>query len=160
LLDAGHAPTGLDFSPAMLALCSRRARPIPLVEASFWDPLPFARSAFEAVIALHGTLAHPPNEGAIERLSAEIRRVLVPDGVLVIEAPSPAWLDDVAGDTEGRRVTRVDASSCRYEDGVVGVSIEARFFDEPRWRQLLSPFFRVRIEPLGGSELFIVATAA
>src|SRR5438552_7394345 len=47
LLDAGHAPTGLDFSAQMLALCNRRARPIPLTHASFWAPLPFAAGAFD-----------------------------------------------------------------------------------------------------------------
>src|SRR5437016_2057046 len=42
LLDAGHDVVGLDVSKAMLERCDRRARRIPLVEADFWGPLPFA----------------------------------------------------------------------------------------------------------------------
>ena len=50
LLDAGHLPTGVDASRAMLERCARRARPVPLVHADFWaTPLPFAAGSFEAV---------------------------------------------------------------------------------------------------------------
>src|SRR3984957_11121203 len=73
LLDAGHAPTGLDASQAMLERCARRARPVPLVRAIFWvAPLPFAHAACDAVLALHGTLAHPPEDGAMARLAREL----------------------------------------------------------------------------------------
>ena len=94
MLDAGHAPTGLDASRAMLERCARRARPVPLVHADFWvAPLPFADGAFDAVVALHGTLAHPPDEGAMGRLARELARVVRPGGVFVAEVPSPAWLE-------------------------------------------------------------------
>src|SRR5581483_1711734 len=93
LLDAGYAPTGLDASAAMLARCARRSRPVPLVEADFWQPLPFPAASFEAAIALHGTLAHPPDgSSSLARLAAELARVLAAGGCFVAEAPAPAWL--------------------------------------------------------------------
>jgi len=57
LLDAGHDPVGLDASREMLALCARRARPIPLVLGDLWERLPWEDASFDAVLALHGTLA-------------------------------------------------------------------------------------------------------
>lgn len=61
LLDAGLQVTGLDASSRMLEICARRARTIPLVCANFFDGLPFPDASFDAVLALHGTLSHPPD---------------------------------------------------------------------------------------------------
>src|ERR1019366_6114185 len=112
LLDAGYLPTGLDASRAMLARCSHRARPVPLVRADFWaSPLPFEVGAFDAALALHGTLAHPPDDDAIRRLAGELARVVRSGGALVIEVPSPAWLERPPEALQGidRRVRRTGA---------------------------------------------------
>ena len=69
LQDAGHSIVGVDASKEMLAICERRARPVPLVHADFWEPLPFGDASFDAVLALHGTLAHPLDRAALAGLA-------------------------------------------------------------------------------------------
>ncbi|MGD0676747.1 MAG: class I SAM-dependent methyltransferase [Polyangiaceae bacterium] len=163
LLDAGHFPTGLDASPAMLERCARRARPIPLVCADFWRvPLPFAPRSFDATIALHGTLAHPPAASAVDALAKELARLVRPGGVLLVEVPSMAWLDAVgalraAGRADERRVRRTGPQTCIFEDLVVGASIEARLLTEAEWRKALAPDWVARVEPLGDLEWLVVA---
>jgi SAM-dependent methyltransferase len=160
LLDAGHVPTGLDASRTMLARCARRSRPVPLVCADFWSPpLPFADGAFDAALALHGTLAHPPDPLALRRLARELERVVRPTGVFIAEVPSPAWLDHLGGlpgDGE-RRAQRTGPRTCLVEDLVVGASIEARVLDEAEWHTALSPGWEARLEPLGEVEWLVVA---
>jgi len=157
LLDAGHAPTGVDVSAQMLARCARRARPVALVEADFWAPLPFADGAFDAVIALHGTLAHPPDDAAIPALAAELARVVRVDGVLVVEVPSPAWLDRAAGDA---RVRRTGPATGVYADPATGASIETRLLSREAWEAALAPGFIARVEPRGDAEWLVVARRA
>ncbi len=159
LLDAGYAPTGLDASQAMLDRCARRSRPVPLVCADFWTaPLPFADSAFDAALALHGTLAHPPDPLALRRLARELGRVIRRGGVFVAEVPSPAWLDRLEGAADGeRRIQRTGPRTCLVEDLVVGASIEARVLDEPEWLAALAPEWKGQLEPLGEVEWLVVA---
>jgi SAM-dependent methyltransferase len=160
LIDAGYAPTGLDASRAMLERCARRARPVPLVEADFWDALPFGDAQFDAAVALHGTLAHPPDEHALPRLARELARVVRPGGVWIAEAPSPAWLDRLAAlaSSAEQRLRRTGPRTCVYEDLVVGVSIEARVLDADEWLAALAPAWDARVEPLGDLEWRIVAS--
>ena len=164
LQDAEHDVVGVDVSPAMLGACARRARPIRLVEADFWAPLPFADASFDAVLALHGTLAHPPSPDAYARLAGELARVLTAHGVLVAEVPSRGWLDriDARGgeSSEDRRVRRTGPDACVYEDLVVGASIEAFVPDDAAWPTLLGAAFDVRVERLDASELLVVARCA
>lgn len=160
LQDAGHTPTGLDFSAPMLAVCRRRARPVPLVQANLWGPLPFADGAFDAVVALHGTLAHPEDLGALTRLPIELARVLTPQGVLVLEVPAPEWLATLDGAPGGElRARRTAQDRCVHEDRAAGVAIEAIFLDDEAWRALLAPAFAgaLLIEPIGLFERRIVA---
>ena len=157
LLDAGYSPTGVDVSPEMLARCARRARPVGLVEADFWEPLPFADASFDAAIALHGTLAHPPDEGAMARLAAELARVVRAGGTLVVEAPSPAWLDRSAGDA---RVRRTGPTTGLYEDTVTGASIEAHLLSDAEWRAALGPAWETRVEAPSDIEWLVVARRA
>jgi len=144
LLDAGYEPTGVDLSPAMLARCARRARPVPLVTADFWQPLPFEDASFGAAIALHGTLAHPPDDEAIPRLARELARVVRAGGSLVVEVPSPTWLDRVAADP---RVRRTGLTTATYEDPATGATIDARLLDEAGWTAALAPWWTARIRP-------------
>jgi SAM-dependent methyltransferase len=162
LLDAGYVVTGVDASPAMLARCARRARPIALVEADFWQPLPFESGSFEVVVALHGTLAHPPDDGSIARLASELHRVVRPGGVFVAEVPSLAWLDQVEslpamGD---RVVRRTGARTCVFEDRVADASIEARVLSDEEWGIAFSPAWTYRVEPLGDLERLVVGRRA
>jgi SAM-dependent methyltransferase len=160
LLDAGHEPTGVDASKAMLERCARRARPAMLVHADFWQsPLPFGAGTFDAAIALHGTLAHPPDAAAVSRLGAELARIVRPGGWVVAEVPSPAWLDVVASsDLPGdREVRRTGPCACVLEDRVVGLAIGARFLDRSEWVESLLPAWRSELRPIGSSEWLLVA---
>jgi SAM-dependent methyltransferase len=165
LLDAGYAPTGLDASDEMLARCARRSRPVPLVRADFWQPLPFADGAFDAAVALHGTLAHPPDAAAIARLASEVARIVRPGGTWVSEAPAPAWLDHLEaleaqraarGGSEAR-IRRTGPRTCVVEDVVVGASIEARALDADEWLSTLGGAWSTRVDPLGELEWLVVA---
>jgi SAM-dependent methyltransferase len=166
LLDAGHEPTGVDSSSAMLERCSRRARPARLVCADFWQaPLPFAQDAFDAVVALHGTLAHPPDRLAVNRLAAELARVVRPGGWLVAEVASPAWLDaldfvDSSLEPSDRYVRRTGPCACVVEDRVVGLAVEATLLDASEWTQALLPAWRPQLRPVGESEWLLVAQRA
>jgi SAM-dependent methyltransferase len=160
LLDAGHSPTGLDVSQAMLDICAQRARPVPLVLADFWRvPLPFADATFDAALALHGSLAHPPTQNAVSALARELSRVVGFDGRFVAEVPSIGWLDAVASlpPTDDRRIVRTGARTCLFEDLVVGASIHARLLDESEWRDAFAPNWRARLESMGPFEWLIVA---
>jgi ubiquinone/menaquinone biosynthesis C-methylase UbiE len=95
LCDAGHAPTGLDFSERMLEKAARRGRPVPLVQGDFWAPLPFARRSFDGAVALHGTLAHSPSDDAVRGLARELSRVLVP-GTSARVFAAETWRDLLA----------------------------------------------------------------
>jgi SAM-dependent methyltransferase len=157
LLDAGHVPTGVDVSPEMLTRCARRARPVTLVEADFWEPLPFADASFDAAVALHGTLAHPPDEQAIPRLARELARVVRAGGVLVVEVPSPAWLDHSAGDA---CVRRTGPSTGIYGDSVAGAEIETRLLTDAEWVAALAPWWDARVEASSDVEWLVLARRA
>jgi SAM-dependent methyltransferase len=159
LLDAGYAPTGVDGSRAMLERCARRGRQVPLVEADFWRPLPFADGAFDGAIALHGTLAHPPEAAALASLAAEIARVVRSGGVWLVEVPSPAWLDglDALPVPTEQRITRTGARTCIIEDAVVSATIEARVYTDAEWREALGPSWTTTVEKYGAYEWLIVA---
>jgi ubiquinone/menaquinone biosynthesis C-methylase UbiE len=159
LLDAGHVPTGVDVSREMLDRCGRRARPVALVQADFWHPLPFPDASFDAVVALHGTLAHAPSDEALGRLAEELARVVRRGGVWISEVPSPAWLDtaDRAPPQGDRGVRRTGPLTCVYEDRVAGATVEARIFSEEAWRAALERFV-VRIDVMRDAEWRVVAT--
>jgi SAM-dependent methyltransferase len=166
LLDAGYAPTGVDVSRAMLERCARRARPVPLHHADFWTPpLPFGDGAFDAVIALHGTLAHPPDaipSAAVGRLGRELARVVHAGARFVAEIPSVAWLDHLedAQQEADRRARRTGRRSCVYEDLVTGASIEATLLDEAGWIDALAPDWAARVESIDELEWLVVAHRA
>jgi SAM-dependent methyltransferase len=153
LLDGGYAVTGLDVSPEMLARCARRSRPVPLVLADLWGPLPFAKDSFDAVLALHGTLAHPPSEGALEPLADEVSRVLSPAGVFVAEVPVPGWLLSAPPG-----LTRTGPTEAVFTDPATGAPITASLFDERRWRHALEAHFCSITTAEDSGELFLVAS--
>ncbi len=164
LLDGGFEVTGLDASQAMLDVCARRARPIPLVLADFFAPLPFADESFDAVIALHGTLAHPEAPESFVNLGREIARVLAPGGVFIAEAPSPGWVDAVArgaADDRARRAVALDVQRTEHEDVRTGARAVVVTLSDAEWHTALGPSFgEIAVEPLSAVEWRIVARRA
>lgn len=166
LRDAGHEPTGLDASRAMLERCARRSRPPQLVWADFWKPpWPFAQHAFDAAVALHGTLAHPPDRAAVGRLADELARIVRPGGRFVAEVASPAWLDacdqaDPSLEPGDRQVRRTGPRACIVEDRVVGLAVEVRLLDASEWTQALLPAWRSQLRPVSESEWLLIAERA
>jgi SAM-dependent methyltransferase len=155
LLDAGHSPVGLDASQEMLALCARRSRPVPLVHGDLWGPLPWSDGAFDAVIALHGTLSHPPSAEVRAAFPREVARVLRPRGVFVAEVPTEQWLER-AVDSRGGRLTMIDAGRAIHVDDATGASVEVWALPEDGWRCLFEGVLCVRVEQVGDGELLIV----
>jgi SAM-dependent methyltransferase len=156
LQDGGHSVVGLDVSPEMLARSARRARPVPLVLADLWDTLPFESATFDAVIALHGTLAHPPSDAAPRALSVEVARVLASGGLFILEVPLPGWINGDRAEDSERRFRRLDTARAVLTDGATGAAIEARLFESAEWQDALSPQFRVRRALEERDELFLV----
>jgi SAM-dependent methyltransferase len=159
LQDAGYDVTGLDVSPAMLALCARRARPVTLALADLWTTLPFADASVDAVIALHGTLAHPPERSAYGALAAECARITRPGGAFVAEVPSQAWLKGLRGEAieaAGARLTRIADDRLLHEDNALGLAVEAVVPSDDEWRATFASAFEVTCEALGEAETLVV----
>jgi SAM-dependent methyltransferase len=155
LLDAGHAVTGVDLSPEMLARCARRTRPVPLVLADLWGELPFDAASFDAVIALHGTLAHPPSQDALVPFAREVARVLRTRGAFVMEVPLPSWADSA-----GEEVRRHGKGRATFTDGATGATIEACLFEASEWREALGAHLDVSSGLEERGELFLTAVKA
>jgi len=159
LQDAGYDVTGLDVSPAMLALCARRTRPVPLVEADLWARLPFDDASFDAVIALHGTLAHPPERAAYVRLADELGRIVRAGGAFVAEVPAQAWvqrLRTAAIEEADARIMRIADDRVLHEDRAAGIAIEAVVPSDDEWKETFAGAFDVECEGLGEAETLVV----
>lgn len=135
LLDRGCSVTGIDISPEMLTRCGARRRPIELVEHDFFESIPFEDASYDAVLALHGSLAHAPGVDALGFALGEIARCLRPGGVLVIESPSPEWLARSAPLFGGE--SDEDTATARIDDEPSGLSILALAPTRGAWRTLL-----------------------
>ena len=152
LLDAGHEVIGLEISGEMIALCNKRSRTVPIENADFWAPLPFPDASFDAALALHGTIAHPPRDdakGALAALASELARVLAPGGVFVAEVPAGEALASLG-------VAPTGPTTFRHDDPVAGVAIEGIALDAAGWRDALRPL-SANVERLGAAEHFVVA---
>lgn len=161
LLDAGHDVTGVDLSDEMIALCHKRSRTVPIVRADFWAPLPFADASFDAAVALHGTIAHPPSRDAAAAYAAlgrELARVLAPGGVFVAEVPAAEAIDRIATSHDDASLRARARGGARFvhEDDAAGVAIEGLALDAEAWRGALAPL-ETRALPLGETEHLLVA---
>ena len=78
----------LDLSPATLA-AARRGRGAVLATAADCRRLPFSTGAFDVVVSL-STLDHFDSAADIRTSLSELRRVLRPDGVLLLTLDNPA----------------------------------------------------------------------
>jgi SAM-dependent methyltransferase len=144
LLDAAHDVVGLELSEAMIAECSKRSRTVPIVIGDFYDPLPFPDASFDAVVALHGTLAHPPREGAHRTLALELARVLSPGGVFYAEVPAAERLAEL-----GVRVT--GPRSFVHRDDTTGIEVPGLALTAEEWCDAFAPL-SVRVERLNDVE--------
>lgn len=154
LLDAGHDVEGIDVSPEMIAICNRRSRTVPIVCGDFYVRLPYADRSFDAIIALHGTLAHPPSSDALHALAREVARVA---GFLVAEVPAAEGLR--SADSEGGSIAMGVEGRFTHHDAIAGVSIEGVALTAEGWRDAFAPLV-VEVEPLGPVEHRLVATSA
>jgi SAM-dependent methyltransferase len=142
LLDAGHDVVGIDASAAMIAECNKRARTVRIAVGDFYEPLPWDDASFDAVIALHGTLAHPPFDGAHAVLFAEVARVLRPHGPFWFEVPHDGYLpiaSQLGHAVQGDTFVATDAKSALALSGVA--------WPEARWTALLAPHFTTQLAP-------------
>ncbi len=155
LLDAGHEVVGLDLSTEMIALCARRARPILLVQGDLWAPLPWDAASFDAVLALHGTLAHAPSEDARRSLPKEVARVLRPGGVFVAEVPTATWLEQRAKEGDPS-VVWLGAGRGRFVDDASRASVEVWLATPEEWRGMFEGVLEVQVEERGNGELVIL----
>ncbi|CAN5786706.1 hypothetical protein BH09MYX1_BH09MYX1_59120 [soil metagenome] len=156
LREAGHTTVGLEIAPEMIALCNKRAHPIPITLGDLWAEWPFEASTFDAVIALHGTLAHPPAEAALADFFANARRVLAKGGIIVAELPTPAWLDHAHGSASLAPTNEDGIATARFTDEVNGARITIRLFDETRWRAAARGF-ALEFQSIGDAEVRFVA---
>jgi len=98
----GHDVIGLDISRAMLRVARKwaveRQAQIPLV----WMPnplrIPMSDESVDCVIALAQLLSHIPGQAARIALLSEMRRVLVPDGLLVASVTDRHAAADLYGE--------------------------------------------------------------
>jgi SAM-dependent methyltransferase len=110
--------TGADINAEAIGL-ARAARPdIPFVEASA-EHLPFADGSFDGVLALDVLSDRGVSDDAVAL--GEIRRVLRPGGLLLVQVPAYAWLksgyDDFVATT--RRYTARSARRLLQDGGFV-----------------------------------------
>ncbi len=159
LLDAGHEVVGLDVSPAMVAECNKRSRTVPIVVGDFYEPLPFADASFDAAIALHGTLTHPPAEAteSLASLAKELARVLAHEGVLVAEVPAAEALARITAARDGMHVAEAGRDAFVHHDDTAQLDLEGVALAEEAWAAILAPWFTTEIEPLGTAEHLVVA---
>lgn len=148
LLDAGHDVTGIELSEAMIAECNKRSRTVPIVQGDFYDhPLPFPDASFDAVIALHGTLAHPPAEEAHRALAAELARVLVDHGIFYAEVPNAAGLAKLGVTVTGPR-------TFVHRDERTGIDVPGIARTDTEWIDAFAPLV-AQVVPRGDVELAI-----
>ncbi len=133
LCDRGLEVTGIDPSPAMLAVAREKAPQARFVEADL-ERIPFANGTFDAVVCSL-VLSHAP---ALDASVLELARVLRPGGRMIISNPHPlatalldwrATVDDGAG---GRRVIpEVAHSHSAYVSAFTAAGLRIRSCLEP-----------------------------
>ncbi len=145
LQEHGCTVTGLDFSERMLARCMKRGRDVQLVRADVWSAWPVATQSFDVVLALFGTLAHPPREEEVLiRLAEEVARALVPGGIFISELPTQVWLDAAVLEPGPLSVSALGGGRFRCTGANVA-EIDGRVFDEAGWRRAFGQHFQCEI---------------
>jgi SAM-dependent methyltransferase/UDP-N-acetylglucosamine transferase subunit ALG13 len=88
----GRPCVGVDPHPGYVLAARRRSPNVDVAQVGIGAPLPFPNACFSSV-SLLDVLEHCPSE---DDLLAEVRRVLLPQGVLVLTVPARhafSWLD-------------------------------------------------------------------
>jgi SAM-dependent methyltransferase len=133
LVAAAAKVVGVDDSPSMHAKARRRssANFVTAICADLYQPWPLVDGSADALIALHGVLAHPPGdaESAWRMVGAEVRRVVRPGGIIAIDVPDPAWV--------ASHLELIQGARFRYQD------------ERGRGLELVAPPAQVVIEALG-----------
>lgn len=107
---ADYRRTGLDIEPGVLALAKRRAgEDIEWVEGSVTE-LPFPAESFEAVLSLDVLYSQGVTSDLVG--ARELRRVLRPGGVAILNLPAYQWLMS-AHDAVARTARRYTAPGLR-----------------------------------------------
>ncbi|MBX3176882.1 MAG: class I SAM-dependent methyltransferase [Candidatus Hydrogenedentes bacterium] len=103
-LPAEIRAAGVDLAPEAVARC--RERGLPMITRASADAIPFEATSADAVLLLD--LLYHRNVLDPARVLHEVRRVLSPEGVAIINAPAYAWLRSSHDDAvhTGRRFTR------------------------------------------------------
>jgi len=130
----GIRAVGLEFMPQAAAR-ARAKSGLPVVTGSV-NAMPFPDASFEMVVSLD-VLCHAAVEP--ERALAEMRRVLRPGGLLVLNLPAFQWLHS-AHDIRVHNVRRFSAGSARAMLAGAGfAAIRPRY-----WNALLLPLMVVQ----------------
>jgi SAM-dependent methyltransferase len=129
---AGHRIVGLDSSAVLLAAARRAARnrPWPHLVRGSYASLAFEAASFDAVLCLGTALGYLGDEGDAAALR-EFRRVLAPDGRLVIETLHRGELGARLGEHEERVLAR--GATLRFErrfDRTTGVMREMQLLED------------------------------
>lgn len=159
LLDAGFATFGVDCSQKMLDQCAKRARCGVLTRANFWGPLPFAAGAFGAAVALHGTLAHPPDRESPRGLALELSRVLRAGAPLVMEVPTLEWFQSCSAvplTSEIPGVLTIRDGYAVFCDKRSGATIGGCVVGPLGWLESLAPYFTCNLHNISPDEIRIV----
>jgi SAM-dependent methyltransferase len=134
LARAGHRVVGLDNSPVLLAAARRAARSLPwphLVRGSYAS-LAFEPATFDAVLCLGTALGYLGDEGDAAGMR-EFRRVLAPEGRLVIETLHRGEIGVRLGEHEERRLA--GGATLRFErrfDRATGLMRETQWLEDGR----------------------------
>lgn len=139
------AVTGIDSSSLMLAQADARGRAKRLILGDIWGTWDVEDHTFDAVIALHGTLAHPPDAGMhhLRDLAKECARVLKPDGFVYFEVPTANALQTFSSDEYPISMESLDERTAECTNTKTGAKLLAVSWPETIWRSAMSPWLTV-----------------
>ena len=148
LADLGFKVISIDFNKTLLDELKVNAgeRPITVVEASITDVQQYAK-ACELVVCMGDTISHLDSVEQVEQLFAELFRILVPDGKLVIS------FRDMMVALEGEKrfipvrsdATRILTCFLEYHDGYVMVNDLLYESEDGQWKFSASAYKKLRL---------------
>ncbi len=135
--------TGLDSSERMLEQAKERGRAKSLILGDIWAPWAVDDKTHDVVMALHGTLAHPPNgaEYHLEALANECARVLRPDGMVYFEVPTAEAMAASFHEGYPIAITPVSDRTAQCVDTRSGIKLLAVSWSEAAWTRAFEPLF-------------------
>lgn len=142
LAEAGYRVTGLDRSESQLAEAERRRGDAewPHLLRGDYRALPFEDASFDAVLTLFTSLGYLERDEDVGVLR-ELRRVLRPGGVLIVETAHRDWFARAAQPTSWERLP--DGSlylESRTLDWAAGTMSNERLIVTPEGERLERPY--------------------